>query len=101
MLLPRLRHAWRQVPPVRDAIAADPAEQARRLYVDDLVYDADTLRRLVQVFGADRVMAGSDYPFTIMDDDPAGSIAAPGFDAVTRRALRGANARRWLGLETP
>ncbi|MCA0244305.1 MAG: amidohydrolase [Proteobacteria bacterium] len=99
LLLPRLRHARGGVPPVRDALAADPYDDARRLWIDDLVYDAATLRHLVAVFGADRVMAGSDYPFSIMDADPAASIDAPGFDAATRRALRGGNARRWLALD--
>ena len=98
MLLPRLRQAWRSVPPVRDALLADPMDEARRLWVDDLVYDAATLRHLVAVFGADRVMAGSDYPFSIMDDDPAGSIDSAAFNPATRAALRGENARRWLGL---
>ena len=99
MLLPRLRQGWRSVPPVRDALAADPLGCVQRLWVDDLVYDAATLRHLVAVFGAQRVMAGSDYPFSIMDPDPAGSVDAAAFDPATRTALRGGNARRWLGLE--
>jgi aminocarboxymuconate-semialdehyde decarboxylase len=98
MLLPRLRHARTCVPPVRELFADDPLADAKRLWIDDLVYDAATLRHLVAVFGADRVMAGSDYPFTIMDPDPAASIEAAGLDAETRRALRGGNARRWLAL---
>jgi aminocarboxymuconate-semialdehyde decarboxylase len=43
-------------------------------------------------------MCGTDYPFTIMDDDPAGSIDALQVDAAQRAALRSGNARRWLGL---
>jgi aminocarboxymuconate-semialdehyde decarboxylase len=97
MLLPRLRHAHACLPPVREALSGDPLVQARRLWVDDLVYDTPTLRHLVAVFGTDRVMAGSDYPFSIMDEDPAGSIDQASFDAPTRAALRGGNARRWLG----
>mgnify|MGYP002143007750 CR=1 FL=1 len=54
---------------------------------------------LVTVRRADRVMAGTDYPFSIMDTDPAGSIEAPAFDPDTRVALRAGNARRWLRLE--
>jgi aminocarboxymuconate-semialdehyde decarboxylase len=98
MLLPRLRHARTCVPPVRELLADDPLVDARRLWIDDLVYDAATLRHLVAVFGADRVMAGSDYPFTIMDLDPAASVDGAGFDAATRSALRSGNARRWLAL---
>jgi len=72
-------------------------ELARRLYIDDLVYDTATLRRLIEVFGGDRVMAGTDYPFVIMDDDPAGSIEALAADPALRQALRAGNAQRWLG----
>ena len=44
-------------------------------------------------------MAGTDYPFNIMDPDPAASIDTALDDAALRHALRGANARRWLGLD--
>lgn len=100
MLLPRLRHARDCVPPVREALTRDPLADARRLWVDDLVYDTATIRHLVDTFGTDRVMAGTDYPFSIMDEDPAGRIDACGFDDATRRALRGGNARQWLGLDS-
>ena len=97
-LLPRLRHAWRVLPAVREVLGADPLLGARRMYYDDLVYDADALRRLVDLFGIGQLLAGSDYPFAIMDQDPAGSIAALGLEAAAQAALRGGNARRWLGL---
>ncbi len=97
LLLPRLRHARSCVPPVAEALPGDPLDDVRRLWIDDLVYDAATLRHLVRIFGAQRVMAGTDYPFSIMDDDPAGRIDDCEFDVATRRALRGGNARRWLG----
>ena len=97
-LLPRLRHAWRTMPAVRDSMPTDPLDTARLAYYDNLVYDADTLRRLIAVFGASQLMAGSDYPFAIMDTDPAASIAALGLDPATAQALRGGNARRWLGV---
>ncbi len=96
-LLPRLRHAWRCMPRVRDALQGDPLLAARAMYYDDLVYDAPTLHRLVDVFGATQIMAGSDYPFSIMDEDPAGSIAALGQPGLVL-GLRSGNARRWLNL---
>ena len=98
MLLPRLRHAWRCMPQLREALVADPLVDARRLWFDDLVYDVPTLHHLVALYGADRVMAGTDYPFAIMDPDPAASVEAAAFDATARAALRGGNALRWLGL---
>ena len=36
-----------------------------RFYVDSLVHDADALRFLIKLFGAQRVALGSDYPFPL------------------------------------
>lgn len=97
-LLPRLRHGWRVVPAVQQAIGADPLEQARRLFYDDLVYDAATLKHLLHSFGPGQLMCGTDYPFSIMDPDPEASIEAIGPEADLRHALRAGNARRWLAM---
>jgi aminocarboxymuconate-semialdehyde decarboxylase len=67
------------------------------LYYDDLVYDAATIHRLIDVFGAGQLMAGTDYPFTIMDDDPAGRIAELALLPEATQQLRAGNAERWLG----
>lgn len=100
-LLPRLQHAWKAFDVVRERIPDSPAELARRMFYDDLVYDDAAIGELLRVFGATQVMAGTDYPFAIMDPDPAGRIDALAIDASTRAALRGGNAVRWLGLESP
>jgi aminocarboxymuconate-semialdehyde decarboxylase len=97
-LLPRLRHGWRVLPPLQALMPEDPLLSVRRMFFDDLVYDVDALRRIVDLYGVSQVMAGSDYPFTIMDPDPAASIEAPAFGPEMRTALRSANARRWLSL---
>jgi aminocarboxymuconate-semialdehyde decarboxylase len=97
-LLPRLRHGWRTLPPVRDALHGDPFETARRFYVDDLVYNAQAIGHLIEVFGVSQVMIGSDYPFAIMDADPAARVHSLSLPADTMSALRAGNARRWLAL---
>lgn len=99
MLLPRLQHAWQALPAVRDAISTDPASAARRMFFDDLVYDAGTIHRLIDVFGRRQIMAGSDYPFAIMDSDPGQRLETLGLCVETMAMLRSGNARRWLGLE--
>lgn len=97
VLLPRLEHAWGKARPLRDAMPTSPWELARRLFVDDLVYDAATIAHLLKVFGPTQVMAGTDYPFVIQDADPAGRIEQLALDEPTRKMLREENARRWLG----
>ncbi len=57
------------------------------------------LAALVEVFGADRVLMGTDYPFDMAEYDPIEHIASvPGFDDRTKAALAGGNAKRLLGL---
>lgn len=39
-----------------------------KFFVDSLVHDADALRLVLKLFGADRVCLGSDYPFPLGED---------------------------------
>lgn len=41
-----------------------------RFFVDSLVHDADALRLLLKLFGANRVALGSDYPFPLGEAHP-------------------------------
>ena len=43
-------------------------------------------------------MIGTDYPFSIADMDPHGTITALALDAARAMALREGNAKRFLGL---
>ncbi len=98
LLLPRLREGWRVFAPLADSIEHDPALQAKRLYVDSLVYDEPTLRHLVSVFGEDRVMVGTDYPFNFRERAPLTRIQAAFPDAASRQKLSFDNAAAFLNL---
>lgn len=99
MMLPRLQHAWTQMPHVRQLMEQSPLEMVRRLYVDDLVYDGTALRYLLATYGDTQVMAGTDYPFAILDKEPAKRIDELQLDQATVRLLRQDNALRWLARE--
>jgi aminocarboxymuconate-semialdehyde decarboxylase len=105
MLLPRLQQGWGVFPALKQAVTADPTEQARKLYYDTLVFDAPTLRHLVGTFGADRLMVGTDYPFNFHDRTPVERIEQCGFEAETVTRLVRSNAEVFLGVssgvETP
>ncbi|MCK6456316.1 MAG: amidohydrolase [Phycisphaerae bacterium] len=45
-----------------------------RFWVDSLTHDADALRQLLRLFGAERVALGSDYPFPLGEDVPGAMI---------------------------
>jgi aminocarboxymuconate-semialdehyde decarboxylase len=99
MLLPRLQHAWNTLPQVRDHLPMEPLAAARSMFYDNLVYDSDAIHHLIRVFGGSQVMAGTDYPFAIMDTDPAGRLKRLGLPEDAVRGLRSGNAMRWLGME--
>jgi aminocarboxymuconate-semialdehyde decarboxylase len=46
------------------------ADRPAHFYVDSLVHDADALRLLMKLFGAQRVALGSDYPFPLGEFHP-------------------------------
>ena len=97
MLLPRLQQGWGVFPALKDSIPVAPAEQARQLFYDTLVFDEPTLRHLAAMFGDTQLLIGSDYPFNFHDATPVARIEAAGFDtAATERLVRG-NAERFLG----
>lgn len=98
-LLPRLEQARQVFPALRDAMPVSPSEQARRLFYDTLVFDAPTLRHLVDRFGDTQLMIGTDYPFAFHDGRPVDSIAAAVVDPDTRARLVTHNAARFLGLD--
>jgi len=97
-LLPRLQQGWEVFPALKESMTTSPAEQARRLFYDTLVFDTPLLRHLVERFGASQLLIGTDYPFNFHDRTPVQRIEAAGFDEATAAALVHRNAERFLGL---
>lgn len=96
--LGRLNHGWAVRPEGPKAIPKEPGEYARLLYFDSLTHSPASLQFIVQQFGGDRVMMGSDYPFDMGVADPVASIGKAGFDPRTRAAIEGENAARFLDI---
>jgi aminocarboxymuconate-semialdehyde decarboxylase len=76
---------------------APPSSYLRRFWYDAIVYDQPTLRFLVERVGVDRVLYGSDYPFTIGDmKGMLGRVDA--LPAGQRDAVRSGNAGKLFAL---
>jgi aminocarboxymuconate-semialdehyde decarboxylase len=71
----------------------------RRFLVDTVVHDVDVLRDLVGLFGAERVLLGSDYPFDMGVERPADIVRALGLPADEEELILGGNALRILAQE--
>lgn len=75
-----------------------PGDYLSRLYFDTVVHDPAVLRFLIDSFGADHVMLGTDYPFEMGDDDPVALVdSVPGITAAQREVILSGNVERLLG----
>src|SRR5262245_65745834 len=98
ILMPRLVHAWNMFPKAKESLPESPAKIARRFYYDELVFDPNAVRFLVQQFGASQIMVGSDYPFALGDWKPLSTLKKTGLNEKTLKAISSSNAKRFLGL---
>ncbi len=97
----RIEHGFRVRP---DLCAVDDPHGPRRylgkFYLDSLVHDADALRGLIRLVGAERVALGSDYPFPLGEAEPGRLIESLAeLPPATRERLLSGTALEFLGLE--
>jgi aminocarboxymuconate-semialdehyde decarboxylase len=97
-ILPRLAHGWKSKPEFAALMGASPHKHARRLYYDTLVYDASTLRFLIDTFGVRQLCLGTDFPFDIHERHPIEAVAALNLSDGEVRLLHHDNAVRFLGV---
>jgi aminocarboxymuconate-semialdehyde decarboxylase len=84
---------------VRPARAINPpSAYLKNLYFDTLVYDVDTLEYLRAKVGAERLMLGTDYPYTLGDWMCVEKIQALHCSEAEKDAILEGNARRVLKL---
>lgn len=100
--LGRVENAWQRSPNVNRGSEKPPSHYLDRILVDSVVFDQRALRLLVDTLGADHVLLGSDHPYPL-GEEPVGQVvedaeAADWLTADQAAAIRGGNARRYLGL---
>jgi aminocarboxymuconate-semialdehyde decarboxylase len=95
----RIDHAWGAREDARAGLPLPPTHYLRQVYFDTVVFSVHQLEYLIEVFGADRILMGTDYPFDMAESDPVGHVAA--IEWLEERdfaAICGGNAVRALGL---
>ncbi len=80
----------------------NPRDYLGRFYVDSLVHDADALRYLIKLVGAERIALGSDYPFPLGETRPGALIESmTDLSAKVRDRLLWGTASEFLALDKP
>ena len=91
----RMDHAWRARPDTKTVIKKKPSSYLEKFYFDTITFDPRMLKNLIDRYGADHVMLGTDYPYDMGEDDPRGLIAEVNkLKAEDRRLIEGGNAMK-------
>jgi aminocarboxymuconate-semialdehyde decarboxylase len=95
----RMDHAWRARPDTRTVINKRPSSYLEKVYFDSITFDPRMLKQLIDRYGANHVLLGTDYPYDMGEDHPRKLIAGvKGLTDVQRRQIEGLNARRLLNF---
>jgi aminocarboxymuconate-semialdehyde decarboxylase len=97
----RMDHAWRARPDTRTVIKKKPSSYLEKFYFDSITFDPRMLKQLIDRYGADHVLLGTDYPYDMGEDDPRGLIAGvPRLSAADRRLIEGGNAMKLFKIKS-
>jgi aminocarboxymuconate-semialdehyde decarboxylase len=94
---PHIPAAW--ITPGALVLPHPPTHYLKKIYVDSVVFTAHQLAGLIETFGADHILTGTDYPFDMAEADPLAHLASvPGLPNSTIAAIAGGTAKRLLGI---
>jgi aminocarboxymuconate-semialdehyde decarboxylase len=96
----RMDHAWRARPDCRTVIKSKPSNYLKKIYFDTITFDPTMLRHLIDVYGADHVLLGTDYPYDMGEVDPLGLInSVKKLTKDDRQKIQGLNAMKLLKIK--
>jgi aminocarboxymuconate-semialdehyde decarboxylase len=100
MTIGRIEHGY-QVRPDLCAIdnQVNPRDYLGKFYLDTLVHDEKVLQYLIDLFGANRIAVGSDYPFPLGEDVAGQLVKQMPLDTQTKKMLLEGSALEWLGCD--
>lgn len=96
--LGRFDHGWAVREEGKVHLARKPSEAARQLYFDSLTHSTESLAFLVNRFGSDRVVLGTDHPFDMGCYTPIQELQKLRLPEADERKIRGENLRTLLRL---
>jgi aminocarboxymuconate-semialdehyde decarboxylase len=98
----RFDHPYHLRDDCRVTISKPPSEYIKKMYFDTVVFTEHQLRYLIETWGADHVVMGTDYPYDMAETDPVGHVdSVKGLSEDDKALVMGGNAAKLLGIEVP
>lgn len=98
----RFDHPYHLRDDCRQVISKPPSHYVKKLYFDTVVFTDHQLRYLVDTWGADHVVMGTDYPYDMAEPDPVGFVdGTSGLSDDQKATVMGGNAAKLLKIEAP
>ena len=94
----RIDHAWGARADSHGGLPKPPTHYLRKMWFDSVVFTPHQLEYLVRVFGADKIVMGTDYPYDMADYDPVEHVVSSGLSDDEKARVAGGTAAALLGL---
>lgn len=95
----RIDHGWRAREDVSEGVPQLPTSYLKKFFFDTMVFEPGQVEYLTNLYGAEHVLLGTDYPYDMGDEDPLALLGeCSGLDQAQIDLIAGGNAARLLGL---
>lgn len=96
----RMDHAYKVRPECHDHIKRPPSYYMKKIYYDTMVFSHEQLEHLVNLWGANHVVIGTDYPYDMGYYKPVDFVnKTKALTRAQKAAIIGGNAAKLLGLK--
>ena len=96
----RFDHPYHLRDDCRQHINKPPSEYLKKLYFDTVVFTEHQLRYLIETWGADHVIMGTDYPYDMAEPDPVGHVnSVKNLSEEDKALVMGENAAALLNID--
>jgi len=96
----RMDHAWKARPDARTIINKKPSYYLEKVFFDTITHDSQILGNLINRYGANRFMLGTDYPFDMGEEHPRQLIAGvSGLSHDDKELIEGLNAMKLFKIK--
>ena len=94
----RIDHAWGARDDTNAGLPQKPSTYLRKVWFDTVVFTCAQLEHLVRLYGAEKVILGTDYPFDMAEYDPVGHVMESELTDHDKRTICSGGSKALFGI---